>query len=716
MNPVRVSSLSPTLRAVALFALLYALFAVVSFSAENAPAAVDLAAAFAEGRVSGSDAKLSSETTDGGSVLRVTTGHAKQWPGANLAAPDAGWDFSPYAAIEIALHNRSAARLTLTARVDNKGADGQKNCVNGSVELGPEERGVLRVPLRRTKQDTLDGKLFGMRGYPVGIGPGWQTIDPTKITRINVFLTKPAADHLFDIESIRATGRFELATPSTSDANPFIPFIDKFGQYRHRDWLGKVHSLDELDARRGEEARELAAAPAPAEWNQFGGWKAGPQLEATGFFRTEKRDGKWWLVDPEGRLFFSIGMDAMSSSEATVVQDREHFFADFPGHEPDFAAFLMKNVAPLKGHYAGRKVRAFSFGGANLLRKYGTGWTEATNEVAQRRLRSWGFNTIGMWSDPQLREMRRTPYVDHFGSWGARMIDASEGHWGKFPDPFDPKLRESLRKRMEEKRGKSAGDPWCLGYFSDNEMSWGDETSLAIATLQSPASQPAKAAFIADLQKKYGTIEKLNAVWGSAHASWEALRTSTAAPDYAKARPDLTAFYTRIAEEYFRAARDAIKEVAPKQLYLGCRFAWGNPLAFAAAAKYCDVVSFNLYYRNLADFVWEGGADVPLIVGEFHFGALDRGFFHGGLRPVENQTARAEIFAAYVRGALRDRRFVGCHWFKYQDEPVTGRSHDEENFQIGFVDIADTPYREMVEASRAIAREMYLLRSAPYEP
>lgn len=696
--------------------MLNAFFAVACDGADNAPAAVDLAAAFAEGRVSGSDAKITLETTDGVSVLRASTGHAKQWPSANLAAPAAGWDFTPYAAVEVAIRNRSTAALYLTARIDNKGADGKKNCANGTLKLGADERGVLRVPLRRTHVDTLDGKLFGMRGFPVGVGPGWQSIDPAKITRITVFLSKPAADYVFDIESIRATGRYESATPSTSDADPFIPFIDTFGQYRHRDWSGKVHSLDELRARRDEEARELDAASAPADWNQFGGWKSGPQLEATGFFRTEKHDGKWWLVDPEGRLFFSTGMDSMRSAEATTVQDREHFFADFPGNEPDFAAFVMKNVVPLKGHYAGRKVRAFSFGGANLLRKYGPGWPDATNEVAQRRLRSWGLNTIGMWSDPQLREMRRTPYVDYFGSWGVRMIDASEGHWGKFPDPFDPRLRESFRKRMTEKRGHSAGDPWCIGYFSDNEMSWGDDTSLALATLQSPANQPAKAAFIADLQKKYGTIEKLNAAWGTAHASWDALRASTAAPDYAKARPDLTAFYTRIAEEYFRIARDAIKEVAPHQLYLGCRFAWGNPLAYAAAAKYCDVVSFNLYYRSLADFAWEGGADVPLLVGEFHFGALDRGFFHAGLRPVENQAARAAAYTAYVRGALRDPRFVGCHWFKYQNEPVTGRSHDEENFQIGFVDIADTPCREMVEASRAIAREMYHLRSAPNEP
>ncbi len=169
----------------------------------------------------------------------------------------------------------------------------------------------------------------------------------------------------------------------------------------------------------------------------------------------------------------------------------------------------------------------------------------------------------------------------------------------------------------------------------------------------------------------------------------------------------MTAFYTKAAEQYFRAARDAIKAVAPNQLYLGCRFAWVNPLAAAAAAKYCDVVSYNIYRRGVADFVFNGGADVPLLIGEFHFGALDRGMFHTGLVPLASQQARAEAYREYVQGALRHPQFVGCHWFQYRDEPVTGRVLDEENYQIGFVDVADTPYAETVRACRAVGDHLY---------
>ncbi len=182
---------------------------------------------------------------------------------------------------------------------------------------------------------------------------------------------------------------------------------------------------------------------------------------------------------------------------------------------------------------------------------------------------------------------------------------------------------------------------------------------------------------------------------------------SRAAPDGQKARADLTAFYSKAAEEYFRAARDAVRAVAPHQLYLGCRFAWVNARAAAAAAKYCDVVSYNIYRREVANFQFNGGADVPLLVGEFHFGALDRGMFHPGLVETTDQAARARAYRDYVEGALHHPQFVGCHWFQYRDEPVTGRVLDEENYQIGLVDVADTPYAETIAACRAVGYHLY---------
>jgi hypothetical protein len=679
----------------------FCLSAAFAFAALGAPGGGD---PLVFGKASTTDAQCVFSTVEGKPLWRVSTGTNREWPGITLPAPDGHWDLSNRAAVDLNVKNMDPTPLTVFCRVDNPGADGKDHCANGQVSLEPGQSSRLYVPLKRTGEDQLGGKLFGMRGYPAAPGgPG--TIDPSNITQVLVFVAKPSRDHLFEISDFRATGHDTPPTAWTTDATPFFPFIDTFGQYSHKDWPGKTRSLAGLAAQRKSEAAELASELGPKGWDKFGGAAPGPLLKATGFFRTEKYRGKWWLIDPDGRLFFSQGIDCVGATESTPISERTNWFDGFPS-QPQFEAFHSRPRA-LLGYYAGKTPESFSFDSANLERKYGPEWLAASRGVIQRRLRSWGVNTIGNWSDRGLAAMRLTAYADTIGCWGAQEIEGSEGYWGKFPDVFDPSFTNALRQAAESARGHSAGDPWCIGYFSDNEMSWGDELSIALAALKSGSNQAAKRVFLQDLQAKYGDISNLNQAWGAACASWDALLASRTAPDQDKAGADLRSFYTKAAEQYFRAARQAVKAVAPNQLYLGCRFAWVNSRAAAAAAKYCDVVSYNLYTRSVADFQFNGGADVPLIIGEFHFGALDRGLFHTGLVPVENQQARAQAYKDYVLGALRHPQFVGCHWFQYRDEPVTGRSWDEENYQIGFVDVADTPYRELVEAAREVGRQLY---------
>lgn len=686
------------------FHLLFALLAVTT--ARSADRVLfDFEPPFDPGKVATSDAVATGEAGGGGAALKVTTGTRQRWPGITLPAPAGRWDLSAFGQVVLDVKNVGTNPVTVHCRVDNPGADGARHCVSGSVGLAPGQAGTLQVHLTRGGDDRLGGKLFGMRGYPKGTNGG---IDPQNITQLLVFVSEPKAGHAFAVDTVRAAGSFTAPTASVQDADPYFPFIDTFGQYKHKDWPGKVHSVAELQERRAREDQELAAQPGPADWCQYGGWAAGPKREATGFFRTEKYRGKWWLVDPDGHLFWSHGIDCVRMLDTTPITERETWFEDFPGTQAEFKEFLSTGRA-LKGHYAGQRPECFAFAGANMKRKYGPDWKQAYADTAHRRLRSWGLNTIANWSDAGVFRMRRTPYTDTCGTGGAKMLEGSEGYWGKFPDVFDPGFAANVRRGLEGKRGGSANDPWCLGYFSDNEMSWGDDVSLAIGALKSPAGQAAKQEFLADLKAKYGLIAALNTAWGTAHASWEALAESREAPDRKRAAADLSAFYTRTAETYFRTVRDAIRAVAPHQLYLGCRFAWVNDLAAKAAASYCDVVSYNLYRRSVADFRYPGG-DKPLIIGEFHFGALDRGMFHTGLVPVANQEARAKAYEEYVLGAVAHPQLVGTHWFQWKDEPTTGRVYDEENYQIGFLDVGDTPYAEIIRVSRSVGAALYRAR------
>jgi hypothetical protein len=137
-----------------------------------------------------------------------------------------------------------------------------------------------------------------------------------------------------------------------------------------------------------------------------------------------------------------------------------------------------------------------------------------------------------------------------------------------------------------------------------------------------------------------------------------------------------------------------------------------KPEPARASAKYCDVIGVNRYRFSPSDLKIEAAVDKPIIIGEFHFGALDRGMLHPGLRGVGNQQQRNYAYRHYVTQALTHPNIVGTHWFQYREQAMSGRK-DGENFQIGFVDIADTPYPELITAARWIGEHMYPLRAKP---
>lgn len=488
--------------------------------------------------------------------------------------------------------------------------------------------------------------------------------------------------------------------------------MDEFGQLRDRDWPGKVHSEEELLQSIAEEDKDLASNQGASGWNQYGGWAAGPTLEATGHFRTQKHEGKWWLVDPLGNLFWSHGIDCIRPGAATPVTDREHFFTELP----ETSELYSDGSGAAREYYKGREYRMYDLRTANLEKKYQTGWRDTWAERAHKRLRSWGVNTIACWSDESVYLKRKTPYVVYLSSGGAQ-ISGAEGFWRKFPDPFDNGFKESLAESLKRQKDRSSDDPWCIGYFVDNELSWGDDTFLAAGVVQSPATQAAKIVLVSELKRQYKRIGEINKAWGSSFSSWDDLLENREEPESEASKADLKAFNQKIAAEYFRVIQEQIRHFAPQKLYLGPRIAlhaypdessrgaWLVPIA----AEFCDVVSFNRYRFTCLELRLPAGVDRPIIIGEFHFGALDRGMLHTGLRSAYDQEERAVLYEFYLKQALENPFLVGTHWFQLNDQAVTGR-RDGENYQIGFLDFCDNPYVEMVEASRSVGRQMYKLR------
>ena len=640
--------------------------------------------------------------------IAVTATTDAAWPGAAVNVKDGPCDLSPYGKLRIRLRNADTRPLNISLSVKDRNYS--EGGPGGKLALAPGEEGVMTADLRNMPW-VLDKplELVGMNGFPRALENG-KGFDVTKVISLHIFIPKadlgdkPARYEILRVEADPAPFTFIRA-------DTFLPFVDALGQFRHADWPGKIHSEDELQKAKAAEAQWLRDTPPIPDRNAWGGWTKGPQLKATGHFRTEKVNAKWWLVDPDGRLFFSHGIDCVRAGAETGVQLRESYFEWLPEEGSPFAKFYGTGWWAPHNFYNGKTpFKTFDFVRANMLRKYGEGWYKTFAELAHTRIRAWGMNTIANWSDPEVYKLRKTPYTATFSIHSQR-IEGSEGYWGKFCDPYADEFQKALHDEMEkQKQLKSTDDPWCIGYFVDNEISWGNgDTSLAEAALASPPAQPCKIAFKDWLEAKYGTPEKLNAAWQTQHASWDGFLQATALPDKKIIADDLRAFHTQIAEQYFRTIRDSIRAAAPDKLYLGCRIAWGAPSVYRASAKYCDVVSVNIYNRQATHDLPDGAEDKPMINGEFHFGALDRGMFHTGLVSTGSQAERAECYKAFVASCLKHPRYVGTHWFQWQDQALTGRG-DGENYQIGFLTVTDQPYPEIVEAARETARTMYETR------
>ncbi|HOX39675.1 MAG TPA: beta-galactosidase [Candidatus Brocadiia bacterium] len=638
---------------------------------------------------------------DGRKSLRVDFA-VTDWPNVYFTPKSGTWDWSGFAGIAVDIYNPEAQAVSVAMRIDNAGGDGAKNCNQQSSTALPKQWTTFRVHL-----DTGGPNPFwGMRGVPVkGPLPTGAAIDLAKITAFQVFLPMPSEKHTLIISNVRLFGH----GGKLEDLVP-LPFVDRFGQYKHADWPGKIKDDKDLIAARKKEESEFRKTPKLRDRDKFGGWAKGPKLKATGWFRTEKVDGKWWLVTPEGRLFFSLGVDCVGTWDRTFVEKREPWFEWLPAENSEFKpAFGYEKGAHSMADIIGGKGRVFGFYNANLIRKYGPDWPALWRENSYARLRAWGFNTLGNWCQGDVLDNSRMPFVASTGVWGDyRRIEGGGGYWSKMHDAYDPKFEPAVRKCVENVTKQYGGNPLCIGYFVDNEIAW---EAVERGTLASPADQPCRVEMVKRLKEKYGTLEKLNAAWGASAKDWDELR----APDDMNeaCREDVDAFVYAFARRYFEVCRDALRVHAPRQLYLGSRFSSRPPQVVRAAADVCDVVSYNLYYSSINGADWTGENDIgkPIIIGEFHFGALDRGMFHTGLVAAENQKHRAECYRKYVRSVADCPSFVGCHWFQYIDEPLTGRWFDGENYNIGFVSQSDTPYAEMVEAAKEVHAEIYERRS-----
>ncbi|WP_197137969.1 beta-galactosidase [Crateriforma conspicua] len=597
------------------------------------------------------------------------------------------WDVSDSNIVQVSVVNRGEALVWIEGRLDNPEAEDWKNSIPSQLHLLPGETGTLGIAVYRPAEEYVGPEIFSdLRTKPNGHRQHWRKFDPERVEKLRLVIRSAAPD--FALGNLWLTTAYPFIPGNKSDAMP-TPFLDQWGQTRLGDWPRKIRDVSDI-AQKTAHLDELGERP--ASWSRYGGWLDGPKLQATGFFRVEKFEDRWWLVDPEGHLFWSHGITGVDKPVYSAIDERESLFEWLPTRDnPDFAHCFRENQGKLQ----------FDFREANLVRRYGDEWDPRSTRLALDRLDRWGINTAAAWSSEQVKRSGRIPYTPVVHLWFPK-----QARIGQTPDPFSPEFETRLEKAIERKTSAVRDDPWCLGVFVGNEIQW--PHNLVSQVLRSDANQSANVAFRDWLKSKYGSIQDLNEAWSATYASFSEIgqiRFGEATP---AREHDFEDLYEYFAKTFFRKSSLKLKEFLPQHLYLGARIHVCPTEVAKAALEFVDVFSLN-YYTTLAGV---GSvpldADKPLVITEYHFGALDRGVPGWGLMGVFDQRERSRAYAGYLISALQHPNIVGAHWFSYSDQSAVG--NPSSNNQIGFVDIADQPYDEMVTMASTLGRSLYQIR------
>jgi len=477
--------------------------------------------------------------------------------------------------------------------------------------------------------------------------------------------------------------------------------VDKMGQKTLCDWPGKTKSTSEMKARILDEM----ASPAPVQKDNgrsvWGGDLSKKLTDGTGWFTLEKADGRYYLADPDGYAFFSTGLDCVGIDGDCNLEGIHCLAGDLPAESKGWVRWPNENY--------------FSWHRHNLWTVFGDDYYGKWQELTARRMVKWGFNTVACWSDIGFAEKYDIPHVMIMHGY-----PKTETYiFRDFPDTLSPEFEKNAdewAKQILRHRDVHS----LIGYFLGNEPQWAFVNNLNIAAqaLECEQSSFCRRGLIGFMKEKYGTIDALNREWGASYASFDDMDRPVSVYDFTdQAREAMDEFSVIMIREYIRIPSEAIRKYDPHHLNLGIRYAWLSSKVLASGSEYTDVFSFNSYTMDPTDMIdnFANLVGKPVMIGEFHFGALDRGMDATGIRGVTTQAERGAAYRYYLHKAASHPMCLGAHYFTLNDQAYLGR-FDGENYQIGIIDTTQRPYEDFEAGIMQTHSEIYDVMSGKLAP
>lgn len=421
-----------------------------------------------------------------------------------------------------------------------------------------------------------------------------------------------------------------------------------------------------------------------ADRDRFGGWNA-VSTTATGFFRAEKINDAWWLITPDGHGFL------LRTATAMVFHGQKNH-----------------------GGMTYKKAQTENYGTA-----------EQWAEQLPGRLRQWGLNAIGNWSDPELFT-QKFPYLYILSvSFRVNAIPASEvGVQGTFKvsDPYDPAFRAQLSKVIAEEVVPRKDDPYLIGWSVGNETHWtgfhhqGYRVFPVLQImLRASHGRAGHRAAVDFLENKYeGDFAACSMVWDIPSVdSFEALRKKQVLiipKNIESASSDCSGFLYQTVSLYSKIVSEEIRKADPNHLLLSDRMAGAVSVyepVVRAYSEYFDVLCFNEYKPAFPIQHFEYYAslvDKPYLVTEFTYKAELKSATAG--TAYRNPEQRAQAVSILLSELAASPYNIGWEWWRYVDIPPADESSWSGSIgNNGILKIDGTPHELLVETFRECATD-----------
>lgn len=467
----------------------------------------------------------------------------------------------------------------------------------------------------------------------------------------------------------------------------FSPPVDRFGQAVQEDWPGKIAEESQLRMDAAREAETLATVVPPAGYDRFGGRIEARKFKATGYFRLEKVDGRWWFVSPEGNLFFLQGVDAVSWRENGY---NTPICGQNGQPRPELTQLPSRNEFPAAYHTPGK----VNFLAANLQRKYGADFSKKVREVARQRLLKWGFNSTAKWG---WGETIGLPYIEDSHAGNVTRVS----RLNSAIDPYDPQFEAKIEPAVKKVCDRRRLDPMLIAYSMENENGWSEEVVDEI--LRQTGKSFAKKAFLDFLQQEQiAGGRSIGELFGMPGKSGDEL-LKTELKCSPELLPAVRKFINQSSRKYHRILAGLFRKHDPNHLFMGAAHCPKQSIDwYEGAAESLDFLGFNIYALDLAwirrDMERLRKADKPFTVLEYSFVTESRGYPpYSGTNTVMNQKDRGVAFRYFTENAATNPLCIGFGYFIYWDQSVARRSlPNGEAFNFGLVNQCDQPYDEML--------------------